>query len=117
MFCPATKHVGECSVAAMPRSGVFVGVAGVGPKFKYGNKIPQNHEHDMELDIIAGNNKWATANELKHKQLIEYDVFKDLGTYQSHKIPPGYKHISRLKQYTMLNTFSDTKSESLHREI
>ena len=71
----------------------------------------------MELDKIGRNNKWATANKLKHKQLIEYDFLKDLGTYQWHKILPGYTNVSRLKRYTMSNTTSDTKSELLHREI
>ena len=70
------------------------------PKFKYGYEIPCNHKHAMKLEKIAGDHKWATANKLEHKQLIQiHNFFKDIDTYQSQKVPPGYKRIKTQMVY------------------
>jgi hypothetical protein len=34
--------------------------------------------------------KWADANDLEHKQLLEYKVFIDKGQFIESNIPNGY---------------------------
>ena len=37
--------------------------------------------------------KWAVANDLEHKQLLEYEVFIDKGKFIESNIPKGYRQI------------------------
>jgi hypothetical protein len=56
------------------------------PKFKYGHRVPSNHDEATLLDRQAGNNLWQTSEEVEIKSLSEYNVFRDLG---KDGIPPS----------------------------
>jgi hypothetical protein len=62
-------------------------------KYKYDYQLSNNHEHPLKLDRLAGNTKWADANNLEHKQLLEYKVFIDKGKFIESNIPKGYRQI------------------------
>ena len=49
----------------------------VAVKYKYEFEVPKDYKRDIELNKIAGNNKWKDANILEHKKLAEYNVFQD----------------------------------------
>ena len=60
------------------------------PQYKYGYELPKNHAHALELDRLAGNTKWADANELEHQPLLEYKVLIDKGMFKESNILKGY---------------------------
>ena len=64
------------------------------PKFKYGFEVPRNYQHALELNRIAGNNKWRDANILEHKKLAEYNIFEDRGMFAKHRVPKGFQLIT-----------------------
>ena len=39
----------------------------VAVKYKYGFKVPKDYKRGMEMDKIAGNNKWRNTNILEYK--------------------------------------------------
>jgi hypothetical protein len=62
-------------------------------EWETGYQLPNNHEHALKLDRLAGNTKWADANDIEHKQLLEYKVFIDKGKFIESNIPKGYRQI------------------------
>ena len=60
------------------------------PEYKFGVKIPTNHDHTMELDCINGNTMWCDAELKESGQLFDYETFRDYG---KGKVPAGYKKI------------------------
>jgi hypothetical protein len=77
-------------------------------KYKYGYQLPNNHEHALELDRLAGNTEWTDANDLEHKQLLEYKVFIDKGKFIESNIPKGY-------QQKRIHTVYDVKHDFQHK--
>ena len=61
--------------------------------YKYGFEVPKNYKDTEQLDKENGNTNWMDANKLKHKQLAEYNVFKDRGPFAGCTIPRGYQLI------------------------
>ena len=41
--------------------------------------VPRNHQHAMDIDRKAGNDKWLQAEQTELKQIHEYDTFIDMG--------------------------------------
>ena len=60
-------------------------------QYKYGFKVPRNHEDAMRLDAKNKNSKWRDAEIIELDQINDYKSFKDLG-YKA-AIPKGYKKI------------------------
>jgi hypothetical protein len=75
------------------------------PKYKYSYQLPNNHEHALELDRLAGNTKWVDTNDLEHKQLLEYKVFIDKGKFIESNIPKGYRQIRIHTVYDVKHDF------------
>ena len=59
--------------------------------YQFGVLIPRNHNHAMELDMKAGNNKWYNAEQTELKQIYQYNTFIDKG--KNFDIPPDYTKI------------------------
>ena len=47
--------------------------------YKYGFRVPRNHDQAMEYDRENGNTRWRHAEILETTQLDEYQVFDDKG--------------------------------------
>ena len=58
-------------------------------RYKYGVKVPKNHNQAMTYNRENGNDKWRKVEELELQQISQYDSFKDLG--KGAKAPPGHK--------------------------
>ena len=65
----------------------------VSPMYKYGYKVFKNYKDAERLDIKKRNHNWMNPNKLEYKQLTEYDMFKDLGSFAGCMIPCGYQLI------------------------
>ena len=63
------------------------------PRFKYGYEVPKNYADATRLYKKIKNTRWMDANKLEHKQLSIYDVFQDMGLFNTTKIPKGYRKI------------------------
>ena len=74
----------------------------------YGFKVPKDYKRGIELDKIAGNNKWRDTNILEHKKLAEYKVFQDQGKFYNNKVPKYCQLIS-------VHTIYDVKYDGRHR--
>ena len=61
------------------------------PTYKYGYEVPKNYNNAKRLNKKNGNTNWMDTNKLKHKQLAEYDVFKDRRPFVGCTIPRGYQ--------------------------
>ena len=61
------------------------------PVYKYGFQVPRNHAEAVKIDEKFRNTKWVDAEQLKIKQLMEYEAFKDLGPDAA--IPEGHTKI------------------------
>ena len=59
--------------------------------YKYGFRVPRNHNQVIEYDRENGNTRWWDSKILEVEQLHEYSVFGDKG-YGGSK-PPGHKMI------------------------
>jgi hypothetical protein len=59
--------------------------------YKYGFRVPRNHDQAMEYDRENGNTRWRDSEVMEVEQLHEYSVFGDKGFGGSK--PTGYKMI------------------------
>ena len=62
--------------------------------YMFGHEVPRNHGQALELDRKNNNTKWADSEKVETDQLLEYEVFEDLGHYTTAKAPEGYKKIT-----------------------
>ena len=49
------------------------------PMFKFGSRIPIDHNHAIKLDHQNGNTNWQDAAALEMQQLYKYGTFKNHG--------------------------------------
>jgi hypothetical protein len=75
--------------------------------YKYGFRVPRNHDQVMEYDQENGNTRWRDSKILEVEQLHEYSVFGDKG-YGGSK-PAGYKMI---QCHLVYNVKHDAKHKS-----
>ena len=61
------------------------------PIYKYGFQVPRNHAEAVRIDEKHGNTKWIDTKKLEIKQLMDYELFKDLG--KNAPVPEGYTKI------------------------
>ena len=78
------------------------------PRYKYGFEIPKNYKDAERLGIKNGNHDWMNTNKLEHKQLAEYNVFKNRGPFAGYMIPRGY-------QLIRVHTIFDVKVDGQHK--
>ena len=61
------------------------------PVHKYRFQVPRNHTEAVKIDERFKNTKWVDAKKLEIKWLMEYEVFKDLGSDM--QVPEGHTKI------------------------
>ena len=62
--------------------------------YMFGHEVPRNHGQALELDRKNNNTKWADSEKVETDQLLEYEVFEDLGHHTTARAPEGYKKIT-----------------------
>ena len=77
-------------------------------KVKFGITVPKNVKQALYYDAINKNDLWREAIKKEMGQLIEYNVFKDIGPRDTVKLPKGYKVIRG-------NTVFDVKHDLRHK--
>ena len=98
-------------------------------KIKFGITVPRNVKEAMIQDTINKNKLWREAIKTEMGQLIDYEVFKDLGPYHSTKVPDGYKVIRgntvfdvkqdlrRKARYVAMGNLTDPPKESVYSSV
>ena len=73
-------------------------------KVKFGIPVPNNVKQALAIDTQNKDGMWREAIKKEMGQLIDYNVFKDMGLMRNAKLPPGYKIIRA-------NTIFDVKHD------
>ena len=61
--------------------------------YKYGYKVPRNHDQAVAIDKEMGNTRWQDAEKLEMSQLHSYNTFIDKGV--------GYRPSKEYKKITI----------------
>ena len=87
------------------------------PKYQYGFEVPRDYADTVRLDKKNKNTRWQDAIKLELKQLEEYNVFIDHGTFHITKVPPGYQIIMWSISSLQSNMMADTRHRWLPMAI